>query len=183
MLRRRVAPAEDPGTRRAGLRPQSGGRVCGGGGAGPAGAGWGRGARARPGRAGPRRGAGSGGPGVTHAAVREAAAAAAAGAAGTGTGVRLGRAPAASLRRSLALPPACSPAATPSSPPALSGRKEGAKDADKFPQQPQIPAQAEAAAPTGQESASRRSARLERPRRGAFHSPRGLCPGSHETRP
>lgn len=167
VLKRRVAPAEDRSTRRAGLRPQPGGRARGGGGAGPAGAGWGRGVRASPGRAGPRRRAGSGGPGVTHAAVREAAAAAAAGAAGTGTGARLGRAPAASLRaRSLALPPACSPAARLGSPPALSGRKEGAKDADKFPQQPQILAQAEAAAPTGQESASRRSARPERPRRG-----------------
>ncbi|KAF3821245.1 hypothetical protein GH733_011398, partial [Mirounga leonina] len=45
--------------------------------------------------------------------------------------------------------------------------RRGAKDADKFPQQPQIPAQAEAAAQTGQESAPRRSARPERPRRGA----------------
>ncbi|XP_027964477.1 uncharacterized protein LOC114213464 [Eumetopias jubatus] len=45
--------------------------------------------------------------------------------------------------------------------------RRGAKDADKFPQQPQIPAQAEAAAQTGQESAPRRSARPERLRRGA----------------
>ncbi|CAD7687570.1 unnamed protein product [Nyctereutes procyonoides] len=67
-----------------------------------------------------------------------------AGAAGTGTGARLGRAPAASLRRSLALPPAGSLAAGPGSPRRSREGRRGAEDADKFPQQPQIPAQGRA---------------------------------------
>lgn len=121
----------------------------------------GGGARSGSGRAGPRRGAGSGGRSVTHAAVREAAAAVAAGAAGTATGARA-RAGAGCL-----LSFSCSQAARPGSPQSPPKGRRGAEDADKFPQQPRIPAKAEAAAPTGQQRAPRRSVRPERPRRGS----------------
>lgn len=97
--------------------------------------------------AGPRRGAGSGGPSVTHAAAREAAAATALGAAGTGTGARA-RAGACCLGLSLALPPAEGPRSAQH----LRKGRAGAEDA-KFVEQPQVLAEAEAAAPTGQAGA------------------------------
>lgn len=162
MLLRSGEREEVASARRAGPGPGSGGRARGAGGAGPGG----RGARG-PGGGGAVARAGPGGRSVTHAAGREAAAAARQAPPGRARACGLRRAPAASLRRSLALPPACSLAAGPGSPRrSLEGRR-GAEDADKFPQQPRIPAKAEAVASTGQEGAPQLSARLERRRKGA----------------
>ncbi|CAK7294066.1 hypothetical protein VULLAG_LOCUS3780 [Vulpes lagopus] len=161
VLRWRVAPPEDPGTRGAGLRPRSGGPARGGGrgGAGPAGAGPGAGRARAPGGRG--RGAGRAlAAGVSHTRrfgrrrrrQRQRQRQAPPGPArARGSG---GRRLPPSVARSLPLPLARRLRGR--APPGALGQEEGgAEDADKFPQQPQIPAQAEAAAPTGQGRARR----------------------------
>lgn len=171
--RERSTPAEDLGASGVGPGPRSGSRAGGGGRGGACGGGLGAGrAQARGGRG---RGAGRAlADRVSHTRrfgrrrqrQRQAPP-------GRARARGLGRAPAASLppslRRSLALPPACLPAGGRAHPTTL-GKEErggGTEEADKFPQQRRIPAKAEPAAPTGQERAPRRSALPERPRRGA----------------
>lgn len=160
VLMGRGAPAEDRGARRAGLEERSSGTARGGGRGGAfwGGLGAGRGRGPEEGGAVARGGlwrpqshtrGGSGGGGICRGRRR-----------------RDGHGRAGSGGRRLPPSVACSLAASPGSPQRSRKGRRGPEDADKFSQQPQIPAKAEVAAPTGQQRAALRSARPERPRRG-----------------
>ena len=187
VLKRRVAPAEDRSTRRAGLRPQPGGRARGGGRGGACGGGLGAG-RARE----PREGGAAAQGGLWRPRCHTRGGS---GGGGSGSGRRRwdghGRAARAGAGclppRSLARSPSrllagCEAGLSPS---ALG--KEGGGQRRR-----QVPAAAADPGPgggCGSDGAGERFA-AERTARAAqaggvpaFHSPRGLWPGSHETRP